>query len=744
MTKKKPLILSKKKVISTDEKASAKTKVTKTAKETKETKQAQETSASGNSENNVLTVDNGNSITKQSIPDASCDNSIGGNDDDEDVLDEQQQSQEELARLEREERKAAERVKNLNKVISKVISLLQPPEDLTVSEWAEKHRRLSSEASAEPGRWRNDRTPYLIEPMNSFNDPKIRNIVMVAASQVGKSEFINNCIGYVIDQDPGSILFIQPTTLDAKEYSKLRIAPMIRDCPTLKSKVSDAKSRDSGNTILQKSYPGGILTLCGSTEAHALASKPIRYVFGDEKDRWKSSAGDEGDPWTLAKARQTTFYNAKSIEVSTPTIKGSSAIAASYAKGTQEHWKSCCPHCGEYNEIAWESIRYEYTEHGEGSEKTFEITDVYYICPSCGGISSEYAMKKAPAHWTPDNPAALENGCRSFWLNAFVSVWSSWESIILEFLEARGDPEKLKPVYNTKFGKLWESRGDTQSEDDLLIRREDYTAELPDGVLVLTMGVDTQDNRLEYEVVGYGHFGESWGIKRGVIMGRPSDGEVWQAFDDIRDTVFRFSDGVGMKISRVFIDEGGHYTMEVRRECKAREGKNVFCIKGQGGESVPFVTTPKLQKITIDNRYVGNCYQFPLGVDAGKAEIMHNLSVTTIGSRYCHFPKNDDYGITYFNGLLSEHIVYDREKRKMSWHKIPGHERNEPLDCRVYSLAAFKSLAVSLDATEKRLIELRQRKAQGSEIDTVNAIRKAQKKPHKAKRSNKKMGFDSW
>ena len=159
----------------------------------------------------------------------------------------------------------------LNKVIAKAMAGMLPPDDLTVTEWAEQNRRPSAESAAEPGPWRTERTPYLREPMNAWTDPKRRHIVMVAASQVGKSEFLNNCIGYVIDQDPGSILFVHPTTIDAKEYSKLRIAPMIRDCPTLRKKVSDPKSRDSGNTILQKTYPGGILTMCGSTEAHALA-----------------------------------------------------------------------------------------------------------------------------------------------------------------------------------------------------------------------------------------------------------------------------------------------------------------------------------------------------------------------------------------------------------------------------------------------------------------------------------------
>lgn len=196
---------------------------------------------------------------------------------------------------------------------------------------------------------------------------------MVAASQVGKSEFLNNCIGYIIDEDPGSILFVHPTTIDAQEYSKLRIAPMLRDSPALRQKIAAPKSRDSHNTILQKAYPGGILTMCGSTEAHALASKPIRYVFGDERDRWATSAGNEGDPWDLAMARQTTFYNAKAVEVSTPTIKNASAIEAAYYTGTMERWNSRCPHCGEYHEIRWSDIRFEHDEIIVSHKKTFKV-----------------------------------------------------------------------------------------------------------------------------------------------------------------------------------------------------------------------------------------------------------------------------------------------------------------------------------------------------------------------------------
>lgn len=599
---------------------------------------------------------------------------------------------------------ARENIDRLNAVIAKALSGMKPPDDLSVSEWADKKRRLSPEASAETGQWRTSRTPYLKEPMDAFSDPKIRRIVIVSSSQVGKSEAINNMIGYVIDQDPGSILFVHPTTVDAKEYSKLRIAPMFRDCGALKSKVADPKSRTSNNTILQKSYPGGILTLCGSTEAHALASKPIRYVFGDERDRWAASAGKEGDPWKLAMARQITFYNAKAVEVSTPTIKNHSAIADSFSEGTMERWCVQCPHCKGYHDIQFSDIRFDKEETIVNNKKHYKITTLYYICPECAAVSSEAEMKRQPAKWTAENPSAYEKGVRSFWLNSFISPWASWESSIIEYLEALGNSAKMQVVYNTRFGMLWEDRGDLEDEESIMARREEYKAELPYGVLLLTCGVDTQDNRLEYEVVGHGHFGETWGIKKGIIMGRPDAEETWQALDDVIDHVYRFESGVGLKISAAFVDEGGHFTQDVRLRCRERLGKKVFAIKGLFGDGIPYTAPPKQQKIVINGRYIGQCWWYGIGVDSGKQIIMDNLRVQSPGNKYCHFPLRDDYNTAYFQGLLSERLVYkEGRKHPWQWEKIPGHERNEALDCRNYALAAAKALAPDYDALERRL-----------------------------------------
>ena len=290
---------------------------------------------------------------------------------------------------------------------------------------------------------------------------------------------------------------------------------------------------------------------------------------------------------------------------------------------------------------------------------------------------------------------------------------------MLDFLQAQGDSRKMQVVYNTVFGKLWENRGNLEDEEGMLARREEYPAELPEGVLVLTCGIDTQDDRLEYEVVGHGHFDESWGIEKGIIMGRPDSDETWAALDDVLDKVYHFEDGLGLKLSMSFMDEGGHFTQEVRQRCQERIGKKLFCIKGLVGQDRPYTTPPKRMKIVINGAHVGGCWQYQIGVDAGKQRIMDNLRAKEPGPRYCHFPKRDDYGPGYFAGLLSERLVYDEKSARhpWKWDKIPGHERNEVLDCRNYANAAFKVLPKDLDAIDRRLKAARGKAVTGTNIE---------------------------
>ena len=615
---------------------------------------------------------------------------------------------------------------------------MKPPEDLTVSQWADKNRRLTSESSAEVGKWRTSRTPYMFDILDSFTDPLIEHIVVVAASQVGKSETINNMVGYCIDQDPGPILLIQPTIDDVKRYSEMRIAPMIRETRCLKRKVADPKSRDAANTKRQKSFPGGVLVMTGSNVAHDLSSMPIRYVFGDERDRWATSAGSEGDPWELAVARTRTFYNKKMVEVSTPTVKGASAIENSYNLGTMERWKTQCPHCGEYVELTFDNIRFEYDAAENGDKKIFHISEIFYVCPECGGISDEHTMKSQPAKWVATVPEARKHHkTRSFWLTAWVSPWATWESIILQFLQAGTDSAKLQVVYNTQFGELWEERGDMASEDDVMARREVYEAEVPDGVLLLTCGVDTQDDRLEYEVVGHRRFGETWGIKKGVILGRPDTEEVWERLDEVLSHKYKFKSGVSLQISLTFIDEGGHFTQEVRQHCLARQYDHVFAIKGANRPDIPYTAPPKKQKIVVNGKVIGQVWVYEIGVNAGKQKIVDNLRVQSPGANYCHFPLRDDYGKQFFKQLMSEHLAYvPKLKHPWQWQKIPGHERNEAFDIRNYNLAACEILSPDWDAIEQKL-----RTAKPGEENAPIPMKEKKAKPRRRKKSE---FYDDW
>ena len=600
---------------------------------------------------------------------------------------------------------------DLNATYSRAVRGFLPPENLTVAEWADRFRRLSPESSAEAGPWRTSRTPYLREPMEAFTDPRVRKIVIVAGSQIGKTECELNCLGYIMDQDPGTVLFVHPTIEDAKKFSRLRVEPMIRDCPRLRRKVHDTeRGSKTAKTVLQKSFPGGMLMLIGSNAASALASTPARYIIGDERDRWALSAGREGDPWALAEARQTTFYNAKSIQVSTPTVKGASNIEEAYAGGTQERWVTRCPHCGGWHDIGFDDIRFEAESERVNGRKVYRLkSEPMYLCPDCGCLSTEREMREAPSMWRADNPGALDStATRSFWLNAFCSPWTPWSKIVLRFLESRDDPQRLQVVYNTLFGRLWEDRGGLVSDDEMMARREDYgtrddgsPVELPDGAMVVTIGVDTQDNRLEYEVVGHGRWGETWGVEKGVIMGRPDSDEVWDRLDGLVSHVWRYRDGRGVRASVTCVDSGGHYTQEVYERCRARQPMRVFAIKGKGGEGIPYTSVPTRVAIRDKRR---TCWLYTIGVDAGKAQIMSGLKVQEPGPRYAHFPRGRGYDENYFAGLLSERLVLSTAPtgNRWRWEKIPGHERNEALDCRNYAMAGLEILNPDWDALERR------------------------------------------
>lgn len=577
-------------------------------------------------------------------------------------------------------------------------SMLKPPAKQTVSEWADKNRVLVSESSAEPGRWRTDRAPYQREIMDSFTQPGIWQIVIMASAQVGKSEIELNMMGCAIDNDPGPMLYIQPTDNVADDYSKRRIQPMIDACPRLRRKVYKQRSRDTTNTITMKTFPGGSLAIIGANSPADLSSKPVRYIFMDETDRFPPSAGTEGDPQELAERRTETFrHNRKIVKTSTPTIKGHSKIETDYMNGTQEEWRTECPHCHTFSFIKFENIKFEKeTVKNEQGEEDYKVLSVGWECPVCKRVIPEHEAKRLPAKWVSNNPGALDNGIRSFRLNAFMSPWSSWKDIVWKFLKAKKDPDKLKVFHNTVLGETWEVHIKNGLEYELYKRREYYDAEVPTGVLVLTMGVDTQDNRLEYEVVGWDREGQSWGISRGIIPGRADAPGVWEEIDQLLDREWQLKNGMQMKILATFVDSGGHFTQDVYRECARRQTKRVWAIKGEPGEGKEYCHPMKRS---------GDTVKFMIGVDDGKGGIMYEAGVKEPGPSYMHFPIDyrAGYDREYFKGLISERMIIKRRNGQsvVTWEKF--YERNEPLDCRNYARAAYRYFHWPFNRIERAL-----------------------------------------
>ena len=579
--------------------------------------------------------------------------------------------------------------------------LFRPPRRRTVSQWADENRILVSDSSSEAGRWRTDRAPYQREIMDAFTDPKIYEIDVMASAQVGKSEIQLNMIGEAVDEDPGPMMYVQPTKEMAEDYSKRRIAPMISACPTLREKFYAAKGKDSNNTISMKLFPGGSLAIIGANSPTDLASKPIRYLLCDEIDRFPDSAGTEGDPIALAERRTETFrHNRKIVKCSTPTIKGKSKIEKAFMKGTQEEWRTECPQCKSFSFIRFDDIRFDREEfRDEDGKKDWIVTNARWRCPVCQREIPEAEAKRLPAKWFARNPKALANGIRSFRLSAFMSPWSDWRDIALSFLHAKDDPQLLQVFHNTMLGESWELRESNSEPQQLYGRREHYNAQVPTGVLVMTMGVDTQDNRLEYEIVGWDRDEQSWGIQRGIIPGRPDAPGVWEEIDNLLEQEWEMANGMTLRISATFVDSGGHFTSDVYRQCARREMRRVFAIKGEPGDGKAYVRLMKKEKDAPKGT------RFMIAVDSGKEAILYGAGVEEPGARFMHFPVGDDrgYDLEFFRGLLSEKqmLVRRRGQNVITWEKI--HERNEPLDCRNYARAAYKFFHWDFTKVEKIL-----------------------------------------
>jgi len=571
---------------------------------------------------------------------------------------------------------------------------MRPDPMLTVSEWADRHRYLPQKSSAEPGPWSTDRTPYLREIMDCLSPcSPIETVVFAKGAQVGGTEAGNNWIGFVIDYAPAPMIAVQPTDALAKRASKQRIQPLIDECPRLASKVKPARSRDSGNTLLMKEFPGGLLAIVGANSAVGLRSMPARFLFLDETDGYPQDVDGEGDPVTLARARTRTFFRRKIFECSTPTFDGRSRIQKSYDESDQRKYYVPCPHCEHFQVLKWGQVKWPKGEPHKA----------IYVCESCKKEILEHHKTKMleRGKWIADKPGAKNGKVAGFHISALYSPlgWFSWGECAELWEKSQKSQEMLRGFINTVLGETWKEKGDAPEWEKIFHARESYPlGTVPDQVVFLTAGADVQKDRIEVEVVGWGVGKQSWSIDYRVIYGDTATDKPWSELDELVGKEYQRAGGSAGLSIRLFAIDSGFNTQQVYTWTRRHPITKVIAIKGQNSLTQA-IGLPTIVDINLGGKKIRRGARvWPVGVNTIKAELYAWLrldkptdSNESFPSGFCHFPE---YGEEYFRMLTAEQLVVRvvRGYVNYEWQKI--RDRNEALDCRVYARAAAAAIGM--------------------------------------------------
>ena len=583
----------------------------------------------------------------------------------------------------------------------RMLGILDVPEQKSVWQWAEENRFMSPEYCATPQMYRASFAPFQKEPQEAFHDPDVQEVVVMCASQLMKTTILENLVGYHIDHDPAPILMVQPTVEMAETWSKTRLATTIRDSINLRNKVSSPKSRDSGNTILAKQFYGGDIALVGANSPAGLAARSRRVILLDEVDRFPKSAGREGDPCALAIRRAESFFNAVIVYTSTPTIKGESRIEAQFLQTDQRYWFCPCAACGLFQTLKWEQVRWV-----DGDER-----NGWYQCEGCGDKWNDEKRIEAVfnGEWRPTAPF---NGSRGYHINGIASPFMHHKGyanriheMIVGYQKAKASGEDaIRSWTNTFLAKTYERKYETPELVGIMKRCEDYKTELPEGVLVLTMAVDTQGDRLEVEVKGWGLGREGWAIERYAIAGSPFNVSLWRQFDERKEKEYAHPIAGKMKPAIVLIDSGGTqgeraFADPVYQYVGPRQGMErgpgIYAIKGSSTPGAPLVRHRNLQN---------GIFLKLIGTDGAKGAVYGMLGVNQPGPRYQHFPVGSGYDEEHFKQLMQSEVQENYKRNGFTlvrWVKV--RDRNEGLDLSVYHLAALEVLNADFRTLAKRL-----------------------------------------
>lgn len=572
-----------------------------------------------------------------------------------------------------------------------------PPPELTVSQWADQYRYLSTESAADAGKWMT--LPYQREPLDSISNPVIYRVVIRAATQMLKTVTIENGIGYFAHMDPGPILVLQPRDADAKAFSKERIAPMIRDTVVLRERFSDLKSRSSSNTIEEKMFPGGMLAITSAGSPGNLARRAIRCLFCDEVDKYPATAGAEGNPISLARKRLATFRDRKKeILTCSPTV-ADSEIDRAYESSDRREYYIPCPICG-FMQSMMLKFRTQVRWNDKLPTREEQANSARYYCEACNEAWDDAARWKAveQGKWKAHAPF---NGIAGFWINELYSPWKQLSEIVLDYLMKKDSAEDLKTFINTSLAENWLETGEAPEWEILLARRETYNpGTVPPGGLFLTAGVDVHPDRLEVEVVAWGRNRESWSVDYQILEGRTSELPVWQKLEALRQSTYLASSGAQLPILRMFVDSGDQ-TNDVYSWVRTQPTSQVIAIKGVQKGILP-VSQPSPVDVTVRGVKIKSGLKIrTVNVSFFKAELYADLKKRppteeekkqgwTYPPGYCHFPTGQNYGDEHFKQICAEQLITHINRRtkraQTDWQQT--RPRNEALDCRIYARAA--------------------------------------------------------
>ncbi len=567
-----------------------------------------------------------------------------------------------------------------------------PPPDLNLSEWADENYYLSPESAAEPGPWRT--IPYQRGVMNAISDPEIERVSWMKSSRVGATKILNATIGYYMDHDPCPIMVVQPTKEDAEGYSKEEIVPMLRDCPSLAELVGRPTERVSEQTILHKSFPGGLLSLVGANSARGFRRVSRRVVMFDEVDAYPASAGKEGDPIKLGERRTEYYANRKIIAVSTPVLAGSSRIERMFESGDKRRYFVPCPHCGHMDILVFRP-----REDGVGHVMRWPEDapeEAYFECSGSGCVIEhhhKFEMLEG-GEWRAEKEF---DGHASFhiWAAYSLSPNAAWGIIAKEFVEAKRSKsvEDLQTFVNTVLGETWEEVGEAPDYERLYRRRETYMiGVVPADVVFLTAGVDVQLDRLIYEVVGWGADKQSWSVQIGQLFGDTADSKTWRQLDELVARQFITELGTTLPIATLAVDSG-YNTQQVYNWARRYAMSQVIAVKGSATQR-NLVGVPSPVDVLANGKRRQRGYKvWPVGVDIAKKELYGWLRLPPpkededYPSGFCHFPE---YPEEFFKQLTAEHLIAVRKPngRKVREWRVQANRENHWLDTRVYARAA--------------------------------------------------------